>query len=337
MESFYNGKVFYTLADAAFSPTTVFSNMISILNMAKKDAIMDKMKVLCVLTDGGADHNVIHSSVQVAIICVSILLDVDLSVFMRTIPGHSWANIVERVMAIFNIALYHSSLKRPLMDDRAEETMSKCSGLNEVREAGQASSHFKSQLQTSMGTVADELAIRFNRLSLKGEPFKRLPIYNETMVHQFLLKAREIDPALDFSKLTRKDLQRKDCLHAFLEAHLTCHHYWVMFTKCKVRGCICGPVQMPLDLFDEIVAKGFPEPQPDESRPGHYLSFEKAYGKVIDPSKYVSRPSLDSSLSRSIGNRSVSANNKDLKMGSTFVHGALRCVECNKPRYAPLV
>ena len=117
-----------------------------------------------------------------------------------------------------------------------------------------------------------------------------------------------------------------------MDAHLTRHHYWVMFAKCKAPGCICGPVKMPLEVFDDIVTKGFPEPQPDESRPGHFLSFEKAYGKAIDPAKYVPRPSLDPSLSRTVGIRATSASTKELKLGSTFVHGAVRCVECRKPR-----
>ena len=354
-ESAYRGNVFYTLADAAFSPTTCFSNMVAILEMVEKQGIRDIAMILCVLSDGGADHNVVHSSVQIAVIALCIYMKIDIAFFMRTIPGHSWTNIVERVMAIFNIGLYHVALERPRMDDRCEEIMSKCGGLVDVREEGKKSSHFKGQVQETMGKVSDALAERFNRLSLKDEPFQRLPSYDEATVERFFEVLRRIDPAIDFTKpLTRANVSKLDKLNEYLQKHLHVEHYWLMYSKCKQEGCYCGEVRLPMEVFDDIVAKKIPEPQPDPNREGHYRSFNDSYGNPVDPSVYVPRPSVattervvpqrersDTARNREEAEGSAgpkrgraAGRNKDFRMAYNNVVRAIKCVECDKPRYA---
>ncbi|GES80588.1 hypothetical protein GLOIN_2v1782174 [Rhizophagus clarus] len=64
----------------------------------------DKNKpYLLFYTDGGPDHRVTYIHIQMALIALYLKLDLDLLVTVRTSPGHSWKNPVERIMSTCNV------------------------------------------------------------------------------------------------------------------------------------------------------------------------------------------------------------------------------------------
>lgn len=55
-----------------------------------------------VVSDGGPDHRITYASVQVALLCLFVYLDLDMLVVARTCPYQSWQNIAERIMSTLN-------------------------------------------------------------------------------------------------------------------------------------------------------------------------------------------------------------------------------------------
>ena len=76
---------------------------------------------LLLYTDGGPDHRVTYICVQMALIALYLKLDLDLLVAVRTPPGHSWKNPVERIMSILNLGLQCIGLMRNEMSEESEK------------------------------------------------------------------------------------------------------------------------------------------------------------------------------------------------------------------------
>ena len=60
---------------------------------------------LFIYSDGGPDHRLTYVSVHLSLIALFFNLNLDLVVAARTVPSHSWANPVERVMSTINLGL----------------------------------------------------------------------------------------------------------------------------------------------------------------------------------------------------------------------------------------
>jgi hypothetical protein len=66
---------------------------------------MTPMQVLVIKTDGGPDRNNTFINVQLAYYSLAKELGLDKLILMRTAPGQSYVNPVERVMSVLNLAL----------------------------------------------------------------------------------------------------------------------------------------------------------------------------------------------------------------------------------------
>ena len=75
-------------------------------------------EILLLVIGGGGDHNVSHASVQVALICLFLFLNLDMLVAMPTCPTQSWTNVSERVMSILNFALHHCATERDTIESK---------------------------------------------------------------------------------------------------------------------------------------------------------------------------------------------------------------------------
>ena len=83
-------------------------------------------EVLFLYSNRGPDHQLTYVSVQLALDCLFLKLDLD---FLRggpTAPYHSWRNPVERVIAILNLGL-----QCVRMQDEYEKEVAKCNNLTE--------------------------------------------------------------------------------------------------------------------------------------------------------------------------------------------------------------
>ena len=54
---------------------------------------------------GGPDHRLTYLTVQLSLIALFMNLDLDVLIAGQTALSHSWANPVERIMAIVNLGL----------------------------------------------------------------------------------------------------------------------------------------------------------------------------------------------------------------------------------------
>ena len=64
------------------------------------------------MTDGCPEHRVNFESVKIPLIMMFKKLNLDFLVAIRTAPGHSYINIVERIMSILNIGFQNVALER---------------------------------------------------------------------------------------------------------------------------------------------------------------------------------------------------------------------------------
>ena len=105
---------------------------------------------LFLYTDGGPDYQVKFVKIQITLISLFLALDLDYLVAVRTPPGHSWKNPVERIMSILNLGLQCISLIRQEMDKEIEEIMSKCNSMNDIRKAAEQTPRLKNELKESL-------------------------------------------------------------------------------------------------------------------------------------------------------------------------------------------
>ena len=63
--------------------------------------------VLMIYSDGRRDHYLTYHSMQLSLMLVFVNLDLDMLIAARTAPGHSWANLVERLMSLLDL-VYHN-------------------------------------------------------------------------------------------------------------------------------------------------------------------------------------------------------------------------------------
>ncbi len=86
--------------------------------------------ILFLYTDGGPDHRLTYISVQLSLIALFRHLNLDLLIAGRTAPSHSWANPVERIMAIVNLGFQCVGVMRKKMADDFEKCAFRCKTSN---------------------------------------------------------------------------------------------------------------------------------------------------------------------------------------------------------------
>ena len=84
-------------------------------------------------------------------------------VAILTAPGHSYTNIVERIMLILNIGFQNVALQRS--ETSADDAIAKCKNLQELRKKVD---EIKGDWQRSVQPIIDILERRVKRLSLRG-------------------------------------------------------------------------------------------------------------------------------------------------------------------------
>ena len=91
--------------------------------------------MLFVKTDGGPDRNCTFVAVQLAYLCLALELDLDMLVLLRTAPGQSYVNPVERVMSVLNLAFQGLALAREECEAKTDAALKTANGIKAVRQA----------------------------------------------------------------------------------------------------------------------------------------------------------------------------------------------------------
>ena len=124
------------------------------------------------VSNRGPDHCITYASVQVALICLFISLDLDMLVAGRTCPYQSWQNIVERVMSTLNLALMNVSLARKALPQNLEPLLCNKTTLPKVRKVIAEHADVGEALHDAMQGVLSTLSKRIESMEIKGEPIQ---------------------------------------------------------------------------------------------------------------------------------------------------------------------
>lgn len=196
------GDVFVSLRDAVWEQSSwlrVPTKLLGVLEAAMEgehgEALQTKVSmtdkegnrrlkpILVGLTDGGGEHRTTFATVHAGLAGLFRKGDFDYIVFIRTCPGQSYMNFVERVMAILNIGCSGVAIMRDELHGlaakdgrRLEVVLKGCQSLKDVREKAKTYPELQAAVGTACARVKELLLARWDRMSLVDKPFRRGPV-----------------------------------------------------------------------------------------------------------------------------------------------------------------
>jgi hypothetical protein len=93
------------------------------------------VQVLVIKTDGSPDCNTTYMAVQLAALALALEMDAEMVVLMRTAPGQSYVNPVERVMSVLKLAGQGLATARAACTPETEAVLKDANSMKQVREA----------------------------------------------------------------------------------------------------------------------------------------------------------------------------------------------------------
>ena len=187
----------------------------------KPDEDLDPMAVM--FSDGVPDHNVKHASVQAAIAAYFRGGDFDYVCFIRTCPGNSWRNPVERVMSILNIALSGVAVAREVIaddpDGLVEKMVRAANTLTKMRTLLSERPELEERVLQSCESIKRVIMDRFKQMSLKGVKFIEYEPVTRDEKEAFFEYLRSIDPTMEKTDTTSKDIAARPRFSHFMRTH----------------------------------------------------------------------------------------------------------------------
>ncbi|XP_070556692.1 uncharacterized protein [Ptychodera flava] len=320
-DSFYRGRVFVGIKCSTFeasSPQRHATELNKVLRTLDDDAPMKLM-----YSDGGPDHRVTYSSVQLSLISMFLKDDLDAIIAVRTPPGHSWKNPAERIMSILNLGLQAVGVMRKEMSDESEKLLQKCNSMKDVREMAKKNPQLKEDIKDSIQQPVSLISSIVQNLQLKEEKFSVFTSASDEEIDQLLDQLHQIDDSLSI-KMTKKQVLQSENMKEFYDKHVMERHYVFSVMKCSDSDCKFHKApRLPNDVFTGL--HHLPDPVLDDSGM-HYKPFAEVYGTVTTEKD---RPSLQSNTSTTKGHGlpfSPSAQT------ACRVKRTVMCHECDKPR-----
>ena len=125
-----------------------------------------------IYSDGGLAHCLTYHSVQLSLISAFVNLDLDMLIAARTAPGHSWANPVERLMSLLNLAYQNMANWREFCSADMDKKLKKCTGMVDIRKLYVSDEKFHEEWIKSLQPMTEVLNERTTRVALKGKKFE---------------------------------------------------------------------------------------------------------------------------------------------------------------------
>lgn len=270
-DTFYRGQVSVLLKDSVFQPSTAFRHAVEMESLLRNEDVLTPF--LIIYSDGGPDHRITYEGVKLSLAAVFRALDLDLLIAGRTAPGHSWANPVERIMSVLNLAFQNTALSREQCSGDVEQILRTCDGMQDIRNKANRVERLKDEWSASVKPIQDLLEDRITRVQLKGRPFCVLKPASDDAIRQMQTDIIDsVDASIEMGKYQKKDMAKKQDYKAFMAKHCRERNYIVQFRKCEDRAC-CRPLRSTESLPEWI-----PDPllSADQS---HYQSFETLFGQ----------------------------------------------------------
>ena len=254
---FFQGKPFVTLKDKVTQSSHALRHSAELASITRSDYSKDGLSkpLMILVSDSGPDHRLNFLSVQVALICLFMALDLDFLVCVRTCPYQSWQNMAERVMSTLNLALQNMSLCRKEMSPESEQLLRNKSTMKEVREVINSHRKLLSDLRDSMAPPMLAFSTRILALTIKEERFAIHSSASDPVVEEFFTHIHFIEPGLDRNHLRKADLKDAPALKAFMDTHCHMSQYVFKVKKCNDESCFyCTghTIRMPKEVFDSV-------------------------------------------------------------------------------------
>ena len=279
--SWYTGQVFVGIKDAVYQASSPLRHAAEL--HSELITRIGSKSILLLYSHGGPDHRLTYVSVQLSLIALFLNLNLDFLVACRTAPNHSWKNPVERIMSILNLGLQCVGLMRAKMSDDFESAIANANNLKQLRQAGNPE-----DVPVSLKPAIDLLHGVLKRLQLKGKAFEIYDAATEEEIEEFWSVLLLIDSTLTRDNLTKKNLQAKANVCAFMKHCCRIRHYSFQVKKCGKPSCsLCKQVRMDPEQFKTL--HFLPDPIPGDD--DHYKKFVDVYGSATTEEH---RPSLRS-------------------------------------------
>ena len=268
LETFYRGQVSVILKDAVYQASSPLRHATELLQL-----VSTEKPVLMVYSDGGPDHLITWGSVKLSWIAVFRKLDLDMLIAFRTAPNHSWANPVERIMSMLNIAYHNVSLSREECSATVEQIIRRCSGMSALRAKAVENPELKEEWLKSVQPMIELLRERHERMALKGVCFKSYQPASEDDITKLTNDViNDIDATIEAGKYQKTQLANKTGYHEFIAKHCRERNYSFQIRKCDDAAC-CKPRRTDEKL------EWLPDPTLLENDKSHFAQFHDVYGK----------------------------------------------------------
>ncbi|XP_019863660.1 PREDICTED: uncharacterized protein LOC109592718 [Amphimedon queenslandica] len=189
--SFYSGQVFVGLKDGIFEASSPIRHATELYKTLMTR--MDGRHILFIYSDGGPDHRITYLSVQLSLIALFLNLDLDVLIAGRTAPSHSWANPVERIMAILNLGIQCLGIMRSQGEEEFEKSVKSSNNLKQIRENCLS---FKEDVQKALQPPIELLKSIILRLELKDKKFEVFESASQKEIQDFWEVLLLIDSSL---------------------------------------------------------------------------------------------------------------------------------------------
>ena len=269
---------------------------------------------LYLITDGGADRNIVNVSVQKGLISLFLKFDFDEVIAIRTAAYMSFYNPIERVHARCNLALQSVGMMRKQMSPQMEKILKTANSNEDVRNLCEKHPDLSASLRESLSMPVELLENLFGKLYLNESPFQILEPATPEEINEYTTKLNVFG---DLSNLNRK-AQIKDypTFKQFLTQHTSARTYSFHIFKCSDPDCIFHePLRgEPIEKFGE------PVPKSDDGSKEYYVE-----GDDPEESHLPSKTANPEKQKHNIPFTPTAATAKNV--GFT-----LKCSDCRKPR-----
>ncbi|CAB4406307.1 unnamed protein product [Rhizophagus irregularis] len=225
-------------------------------------------------------------------------------------------------MSILNLALQGVALKREDMSGLSEQAFEKLKTLSEIREGANSNSHLKEELIKSIKITQEFLENRTSRLSLHDLKFKIASPAIETEIDSLFESILTAESQLTINDTTLVELRKFHKLKEFIDTHCQIRQYSFQIKKCNNSECtICLPVELPIEVFDEL--HFLPDPEPSIADSNHYKDFSSIYGTQTSENF---RPSKAGQLEADNLPQGIFNNNRVREFVECDFCGKIRCI-----------
>ena len=175
-ESFYRGQITVSIKDATFEPSTPLRHATELKsNLRALSVNTIRHPVLLLYSNGGPDHNVTFGSVKISLIALFRSMNLDYLLAMRTCPGHSFRNPVERCMSILNLGLQAVGMMRTPCEEAVEKGLGGVNNTADVRKLEGKFPDIRESVASSLASTKETVENVLSGVQLHKTPVRTMP------------------------------------------------------------------------------------------------------------------------------------------------------------------